>query len=143
MSTDTNKAIARREVEAVESQGNLAMADEVLAEGYRLHFPGFPTLDREGHKQMIAAFHAAFPDMRITLEAQTAEGEHVANHLVLEGTHQGPFQGIPATGKRVTVRGMNLMRLEGGRIAELWGYLDTLGLVQQLGAIPAPEPAGL
>jgi steroid delta-isomerase-like uncharacterized protein len=143
MSTDTNKAIARREVEAFESQGNVAIADEVLAEGYRLHFPGFPTLDREGHKQMIAAFHAAFPDMRITLESQVAEGDRVANHIVLEGTQQGPFQGISATGKRVRVWGMNLMRLEAGRIAELWGYLDTLGMLQQLGAIPAPEPAGL
>jgi steroid delta-isomerase-like uncharacterized protein len=143
MSIDLNKAVARREVEAFESQGELAVADEVLAPDYALHFPGFPTLDREGHKEMIAAFHAAFPDMRITLEAQVAEAECVANHIVMEGTHQGPFQGLPATGQRVTVRGMNLMRFEGGQIAELWGYLDTLGLMQQLGAIPAPEPAGL
>ena len=143
MSTDTNKAIARREVEAFESQGNLAVADEVLAEGYRLHFPGFPTLDRAGHKQMIAAFHTAFPDLRITLESQVAEGECVANHIALEGTHQGPFQGLPASGQHVTVRGMNLMRMAGGQIAELWGYLDTLGLMQQLGAIAAPAPAGL
>ena len=143
MSVETNKTIARREVEAFESGGNLSVADEVLAPDYQLHFPGFPTLDREGHKQMIAAFHAAFPDMRITLEAQVAEGECVANHIVLQGTHQGPFQGLPATGKQVTVRGMNLMRLAGSQIAELWGYLDTLGLMQQLGAIPAPAPAGL
>src|SRR5687767_4574047 len=119
MSTETNKAIARREVEAFESQGNLAVADEVLAPDYQLHFPGFPTLDREGHKQMIAAFHAAFPDMHITLVAQVAEGDLVANHLVMEGTHQSPFQGIPATGKRVNVPGMNLMRFDNGRIAEL------------------------
>ena len=143
MSTETNKAIARREVEAFESRGDLAVANDVLAANYRLHFPGFPTLDREGHKQMIAAFHSAFPDMRIELEAQVAEGDRVANHIVMSGTHQGPFQGMPATSKAVTVRGMNLMRLEGGRIVELWGYLDTLGLMQQLGAIPAPALAGL
>ena len=143
MSTEANKAIARREVEEFESQGTPVVADEVLAPDYRLHFPGFPPLDRDGHKQMIAAFHAAFPDMRIELEAQVAEGDRVANHIVMHGTHQGPFQGIPASGKTVTVRGMNLMRLAGGRIVELWGYLDTLGLMQQIGAIPMPEPAGL
>jgi len=143
MSAETNKAVARREVEAFESQGDLAIADDVLAADYRLHFPGFPTLDREGHKQMIAAFHTAFPDLRIELEAQVADGDRVANHIVLHGTHRGPFQGMPATGRTVTVRGMNLMRLDGGKIVELWGYLDTLGLLQQLGAIPMPEPAGL
>lgn len=143
MSTEANKAIARREVEGFESQGNLAVADEVLAPDYQLHFPGFPTLDCDGHKQMIAAFHTAFPDMRIELEAQVADGDHVANHIVMRGTQHGLFQGIPASGKAVTVRGMNLMRLEGGKIAELWGYLDTLGLLQQIGAIPAPASAGL
>ena len=143
MSADANKAIARREVEEFESQGNQAVADAVMAPHYQLHFPGFPTLDREGHKQMIAAFHIAFPDLRIQLTAQVAEHEYVANHITLRGTHQGNFQGVPATGKAVMVSGLNLMRFENGRLAELWGYLDTVGLMQQIGALPAPEPAGL
>jgi predicted ester cyclase len=98
MSTEANKAIARREIEEFEGKGNLAVADEVLAPNYRLHFPGFPPLDREGHKQVISVFRNAFPDMRITVESQLSEGERVANHIIMLGTHQGEFQGIPATG---------------------------------------------
>lgn len=139
MSTEANKTIARREIEEFESKGNLAVADEVLTSNYQLHFPGFPPLDREGHKQVISAFHAAFPDMRLTSEFQLAEGDRVANHITMRGTHQGEFQGIPATGKSVTVTFTNIMRFEGGKIAELRGYLDAVGLMQQLGVIPAPN----
>ena len=79
--------------------------------------------------------------MTITVEAQVAEGDRVANQLVMRGTHQGPFQGIPATGRAVTVTGNNLMRIEAGQIQELWGYLDALGMMQQLGVIPTPQAA--
>jgi steroid delta-isomerase-like uncharacterized protein len=137
MSEEQSKAIARREITEFESHGNAVIADEVLAPGYRLHFPGFPPLDRAGHKQMIAAFHDAFPDLRITVEAQVAEGDRVANYILMQGTQHGAFQGIPPSGKAVTVSGTNIMRLEGVKIMELWGYLDTFGLMQQLGAIPA------
>jgi steroid delta-isomerase-like uncharacterized protein len=139
MSPETNKTIARREIEGFESQGNPAVADEVLSDDYRLHYPGFPTLDREGHKQVIAAFHVAFPDLQIQVEAQVAEGDRVASHFVMQGTHQGPFQGIAPTGKTVAVTGTNLMRLQDGKIVELWGHLDSIGLLQQLGVLPAPE----
>ncbi len=137
MTAEQNKAIARREIEEFESKGNLAVADEVLGPGYRLHFPGFPPLDSEGHKQVIGAFHAAFPDLGITVEAQVVEGDRVANHFTLRGTQKGDFQGIPPTGKAVTITGTNIMRFENGRIAELWGYLDAVGMMQQLGVIPA------
>jgi steroid delta-isomerase-like uncharacterized protein len=136
MAAEANKAIARREIEEFESNGNLAVADEVLAPNYRLHFPGFPPLDREGHKQVIAAFRSAFPDMRIAVELQLAEGDRVANHITMLGTHQGEFQGVPATGKAVAITGTNIMRFEGDQIAELWGYLDAVGMLQQLGVIP-------
>jgi steroid delta-isomerase-like uncharacterized protein len=141
MSTESNKTLARREMEEFEGKGRLAVADEVLAPDYQLHFPGFPTLDREGHKQVITAFRAAFPDMTVTVETQIAEGDRVANQLVMRGTHLGPFQGVPATGRAVTVTGNNLMRIDGGQIKELWGYLDTLGMLQQFGVIPAPDSA--
>ena len=139
MSSEIHKAIARTEIEGFESQGNLAVADEVLADDYRLHLPGFPSLDREGHKQVIAALHVAFPDVRIQVEAQVAEGDRVASHFVMRGTHQGPFQGIAPTGSTVAVTGTNLMRLRDGKIVELWGHLDSVGLLQQLGVLPAPE----
>jgi steroid delta-isomerase-like uncharacterized protein len=139
----TNKLIARREAEEFEGKGNFAVADEVLGPNYRLHFPGYPPMDREGHKMLISAFRAGFPDMRVTIEEQVAEGDRVTNRLTLTGTHTGDFQGMPPTGKRVTVSGINIMRFENGQIVELRGVLDLMGMMQQLGAIPAPAEAGL
>ncbi len=137
MSTEQNKAIARREIEQFEGQGDHSVADELLADDYRLHFPGFPPLDREGHKQAIGAFHTGFPDMTLTVELQIAEGDRVANHIRMRGTHQGDFQGIPPTGGSIDITFSNMMRLRDGQIIELWGYLDSVGLLQQLGVVSA------
>jgi steroid delta-isomerase-like uncharacterized protein len=143
--SDANAAVARREIEGFEGRGEVALAGELFTPGYRLHFAGQPTLDVDGHKQVLAGFRAAFPDLKIAVEHQVVEGDRVANHIVVSGTHQGPFNGLPATGKTIRISGNNLMRFENGRIAELWGHLDAVGLMTQLGAIPAPpgEPPRL
>lgn len=141
MSTETNKNIARREAEEFEGKGNLKVADEVFAPNYRLHFPGYPPMDVEGHKMLMAAFRSGFPDMRVIIEEQVAEGNFVTNRLKLTGTHTGSFQGIPASGKQVTIVGINIMRFEGNRIVELRGVLDVMGLMQQIGVITAPAQA--
>jgi len=143
MSTEMNKALARREAQEIESEGNVVVAHELLAQNFQLHFPGFPTLDREGFKMMIAGFHAGFPDMQVTFQDQIAEGDRVTNRLTMRGTHSGAFQGIPPTGKSVTVSGINIMRIENDQIAEIWGALDVLGLMQQIGAAPLAEAAGM
>lgn len=143
MSTEMNKALARREAQEIESEGNVMVAQELLTPHFQLHFPGFPTLDREGFKMMIAGFHAGFPDLQVTFQEQIAEGDRVTNRLTMRGTHRGAFQGIPPTGKSVTVNGINIMRMENGKIAEIWGALDVMGLMQQIGAVPMPEPAGM
>src|SRR5262245_37252595 len=138
MSTETNKKVARREVEEFESMGDLAVANEVFAPKYSLHFPGYPPMDVEGHKMLISAFHAGFPDMHITVEDQVADGDRVTNRLTVTGTHSGDFQGIPATGRKVSIPAINIMRFEGEQIVELRGVLDVMGLMQQIGAIPVP-----
>jgi predicted ester cyclase len=92
---------------------------------------------------LIGAFRAGFPDMHVTFQDQIAEGNQVTNRLTMRGTHQGNFQGIPPTGKAVTITGINVMRVEQDKIAEIWGALDVMGLMQQIGAVPSPEPAGL
>src|SRR5258708_708081 len=138
MSTETNKNIARREAEEFEGKGNLKVADEVFEPNYRLHFPGYPPMDVEGHKMLMAAFRGGFPDMRVIIEEQVPERNLVPNRLKLTGTHTGSFKGIPATGKPVTVVGMNIMRFEGEKIVEIRGVLDVMGLMQQIGVIPAP-----
>jgi predicted ester cyclase len=86
-------------------------------------------------------FQAGFPDIRVTIEDQLGEGDQVVTRMTFYGTQRGEFQGLPPTGKSVTFTGINIARIEGGKIAELWSEFDALGVLQQLGAIPAPAAA--
>jgi steroid delta-isomerase-like uncharacterized protein len=85
----------------------------------------------------MGAFRAAFPDLSVTLTFQVVQGDRVANHVRVTGTHRAAFQGIPATGRTIAITGNNIMRFEQGKIAELWANLDLVGLLQQLGAMPS------
>ena len=139
MSLEENKAIYRRWFEEVVSGGDIALADDLLAPGYRMHFPGFPEpVDSEMHKQLVMMFHNGFPDWVETIEDVIAEGDKVVIRVTGRGTHSGEFQGIPPTGTKVTAAGVGIGRIEKGRIAEVWAAYDALGLMQQLGAIPTP-----
>jgi predicted ester cyclase len=137
MSAEENKAVVRRYLEGSVG-GRVDHLDEVLAPTYRSSLPGWPPLDREGDKQMVLAFYAGFPDLRPHIEEQLAEGDRVATRVTWQGTHTGPFQGIPPTGKAVTMPVIRLDRIQDGRIAESWVQFDALGTLQQLGVIPAP-----
>jgi steroid delta-isomerase-like uncharacterized protein len=145
MSTGENKAIARRILEELFAGGNLAVADEVIAADLANHnlFPG-EAPGREGVKQVVALFHTAFPDIRFTVEDLIAEGDRVVDRWIARGTHRGEFMGLPPTGQQVTLTGIDIMRVAGGKVVEIWHNEDALGLMQQLGAIPAPgqAPAG-
>jgi predicted ester cyclase len=136
-----NKAIIRRGFEAMNSQ-DFSVFEQVMAPGYVNHDMPAPVPGPEGFKQVIGAFLAGFPDMRITLEAQLEDGDLVANRGTFTGTHQGEFMGIPATGKQVTVNFMDMWRLEDGKAVENWVRIDTLGLMVQLGAVPPPPGQG-
>jgi steroid delta-isomerase-like uncharacterized protein len=137
-SVEENKRLYRRWFEEVVSGGDLALADELLGPGYGLHFPGMPEpLDREAHKALVIAFRTAFPDWGETVEDVIAEGDKVVIRVTGRGTHEGEFQGIPPTGARVSATGVGIGRIQDGRIAEAWAAYDALGLMQQLGAIPA------
>jgi predicted ester cyclase len=136
---EENKALYRRWFEEVVSEGKLALADELLAPDYRLHFPGAPEpVDREGHKQLVLMFRAAFPDWTESIDDVIAEGDKVVIRVTGRGTHEGEFQGVAPTARPVTATGVGIGRIENGRIAEAWAAYDALGLMQQLGAIPAP-----
>jgi steroid delta-isomerase-like uncharacterized protein len=133
---EANKTLYRRWFEEVVSEGRLALADELLADNYAMHFPGVDEpIDREGHKQLVTMFRAGFPDWVETVEDVIAEDDRVVIRVVGQGTHEGDFQGIPPTGRRITATGVGIGRIANGRIAETWAEYDALGLMRQLGAI--------
>ena len=86
-------------------------------------------------------FRNVFPDLSCTIEEQVAEGEKVVTRWTVRGTHQGEFFGVPATGERIEMRGIQVDRLEGGKLVEERAEFDLMGALQQLGAVPGPEQA--
>lgn len=141
--SEANKALVRREVEEIFSKGNLDAAGEIYAPDYVGHEPTSPEGARgvEGARRFAAAYREAFPDFRVTVEDQFAEGDRVATRFTARGTHEGELEGIAPTGNRVEIAGLAISRIEDGKVAEDWTVFDALGLMQQIGAIPAPEHA--
>jgi steroid delta-isomerase-like uncharacterized protein len=136
MTTHANKELVQRYIELYNS-GNVAIADEIIAPDFVDHEhpecePG-PT----AVKRMVTDFRAAFPDATGTVQEIIAERDMVAFRFVLRGTHSGPahFAGLPPSGRGITLVGMDFVRITNGKLVELWSCQDTLGLLQQLGAI--------
>lgn len=140
MSVEENKAIFRRIVEEGFNKGNLAIVDELVATNHVNHTDNVH--GPEEYKQFITMYRTAFPDLHMTIEDQIAEGDKVVNRWTSRGTHKGDLMGIPPTGKQITVMGMYVARIIGGKIVEEWGNFDALGMMQQLGVVPPPGQAG-
>ena len=138
MSAETNKQIVRRIAEEPWT-GNFDVVDELVDRDYTGHDPSQPEPTRgpAGFREFISTYLAGFPDARITVDQQLAEGEFVATRWTGRGTHEGELMGIAATGKQVTVTGITLSRLAGEKVVEEWTNWDTLGMLQQLGVVPA------
>lgn len=143
MSAEENKAAARRFFVDAFSEGKLEAMDEVVAAGAVAHDPGNPqyTGGSESAKGLVSMYRAAFPDIRFEVEDQIVEGVMVATRWTGIGTQSGDLPDIPATGRHSVVSGITIDRFEGGKVVESWTNWDTLGMLQQLGAIPAPEEA--
>jgi len=141
MSEQENRAVLDRINEECFNQGTVDAVDELFSEDFVEHNPTFPGSDggRDGFKQMIHTMHSAFPDFRTEVLDQIAAGDRVVERWVSRGTHEGEFLGVPATGKVIEVEGMDISRLEGGRVVEHWTQMDTLGVLQQLGLVPTEE----
>ena len=137
MSTENNKSIVLRLFEEV-MKGNLAIADELISEDYAQHSVfGIPN-GREGFKQFFMAFAAAVPDAQFVIEDVISEGDKVVTRLTVNGTQTGALQGIPPTGKKFSMKGIDIFRVEDGKLVEHWDAVDQLGMLQQLGVIPSP-----
>ena len=143
MSADDNRALAQRFYEEVWNKGNLDAVAELLTGDFVDHAapPGFPS-GPEGAKQVFTMYRSAFPNFSLTVEDLIAEGDKIVARWVTRGTHQGELMGIPPTGKQVTVTGIDVFRVAGGKLAEHWAQFDMLGLLQQIGVAPAPGQAG-
>jgi len=98
-------------------------------------------LDFDGVRGFYETLWAAFPDVEATIEDMIAEGDEVAFRVTVRGTHEGEFMGVPATGTKITMAVQNIYRLRDGKVIERWSNPDMLGMMTQLGAIPAPGAA--
>ena len=140
MAEAQNKTIARRFNEEVWGRGDQATLEELLDPDFVDHdaLPG-QAPGREGHKQILVAFHSAFPDLNVTTEDIVTEGEKVVSRWTARGTHHGELLGIAPTGNEVTIKGIDVLRVAEGRIAERWSQFNSLEMMQQLGAVPTSE----
>lgn len=137
MSTDENKRIVRRFFELGPSQGDMNSAKKLLTEDFALHVPLPSAPGVQGISDIVTACRAAFEHLNVTVEDMVAEGDRVAARFTARGVHKGEFMGLAPTGKPITMTGIEIFRLENGKIAELWGEANLMGLMMQLGILPA------
>ncbi len=142
MSNEENKAVVRRFFEAFNA-GDLDAIAALCAPNVVVHNSGAPDpLNLEGFMQLAGGFLAAFPTGKHSIEDIAAEGNKVIARVIYRGAHTGDLMGIPPTGKQVAVSAMTIDYIANGKIVETWRLFDQLGMMQQLGVIPAPgQPA--
>ncbi len=133
-----NKALIRRYFDTF-NKGNLDALAEIVDPGYVIHYPS-NTLRRpgpDGLRGVVSNFRSAFPDLAFVAHDMLADGDKVAVRWTFTGTHSGgPYMGVPATGKKITVDGQSIYRIAGGKVVEGWINGDDLGEQRQLGLIP-------
>ncbi|HEY3227884.1 MAG TPA: ester cyclase [Roseiflexaceae bacterium] len=140
--SEQNKALMRRAVEEVWNRGNVDVLEELVASDFVIHAPQAEIHGRAGAKQYLAMLREAFPDIHFTIEDQFADGDRVMTRWTARATHRGAFQGIPPTNKQVSLMGTDIDRIVNGKVVECWTSTDDLGLLQQLGVVPAPGQPG-
>ena len=140
--SEANKALVRRWFEEVWNQGREATIDELFAVdgvGYGLGDTEVTTRGPAELKPFVRNLRGALPDMHVTIEDCIAEGDRVVVRLNVDGTHNGGHLGVAPTGRPVRIAGLVVLRLANGKIVEGWNSWDQLGLLRQIGALPAPE----
>lgn len=135
--SEENKAIARRFLDALWNQVDFTVVDDLVASDYdghsstEIHGP-------DGAKEFVPTLREAFPDFHFTVADQISEGDKVVTRWIAGGSHKGEFQGMPASGRQVTMTGITIFRIANGKLIEGWTSEDMLGFLRQLGAIAAP-----
>ena len=134
--TEQNKEVVRR-CYVLASAGDAAGLEQILEPGFVIHAPE-DHHGAEGLLAMVEPIKAGLPDLSVTIDAQFAEGDYVATRFTARGTHDGNLFGTAPTGRDVELTGITISRCVHGRIAEEWELVDALGVLQQIGALPAP-----
>ena len=139
MPSTTHKSPPRRFFEEILSTGDWSRADDIVSPELVMHHPSSPTPigPRTKVKDVLLSYRAAFPDMVFHIDDEMACGDKVTLRWRATGTNTGSLFGIPPTGKKATITGLSVMRVHAGRVVEDWVEEDALGLMQQLGLIPA------
>ena len=143
--SEQNKAVAMRFFETWNAR-DLDAFDEFIAPDAVEHDPQNPFREMrgpEGAKRNASMYHAAFSDGRFEVHEQIAEADLVVTRWTAMGTNDGELMGMSPTGKSVKIEGIGIDRIADGKVVESWGCWDTLGMMQQLGAIPEAQPAGV
>lgn len=136
---ESNKKIAREFWEYF-AKGDVQQVEKLWGSDYKLHFPGkTKALTIEESKQVIIEYNTGFPDMKLSIEEQIAEGDLVVTRTTFGATHKGDFQGFIASNKKIIVSGISILRIVDGKIVEEWSEFDALGMMKQIGAIPEIE----
>jgi len=142
MTAESNKSTIAAYIRAVD-EGNLDALRDFALPGVLIHLPGFPPLGLETAIESGRHLRAAFPDLTHGEARLVAEGDLVVLATTLEGTQTGSFQGLPPTGRRISIDVVTTFRLEGGKIAEVWEVADLLHLFLQIGfSLQPPPPSG-
>ena len=136
---ENNARGSTRIIEEVFGAGNYELANELVAAEALGHDPAQPepTKGPSGLIESARGYREAFPDLELIVNQVVAEGDHAAIRWTAKGTHKGDLFGIAPTGKQTTVTGITIDHWVDGKVAEAWVNWDTLGLLQQLGAVPA------
>jgi steroid delta-isomerase-like uncharacterized protein len=139
---ETGKALSRRIFDEVWNRGNVDVIHEVIAPDFVGHNPTDGEIrGPDGFRQLVERYHSAFSNIDLRIDNLIAEGDTVATYWTARGTHTNELMGIAPTGREVTVEGIQLDRIRDGKIVESHGLFDALGMLQQLGAVPAATPA--
>jgi len=150
VSVEENKALVRNFFEEVWNNRNLDYLDEVYSPDFTLHAlwqntsagGAIEATGIEPAKKVIGGWFTGFPDIKVSVDDQVAEGDLVGSRHSSHGTHTNDFMGIPASGKEATVTGMTITRIADGKMVEAWTCWDALGMFEQLGMAPGGPPGG-
>jgi len=136
--SEQNESLVRRTIEEIVNQGNFDLVNQLISPEYASFEPTVgPMRGREGYVALVTSYRNAFPDMKMTIEEQIAEGDSVVTRWRAEGTHRGELMGIAPTGKRVSVQGIVISRIKNGQLVDDYESFDVYGMLRQLGVAPA------